>query len=153
MRRDEREESDPEIIQKIIETSQVLRLGLVDKENPYIVPLNFGVVYDPMVFYFHCASEGRKIDILRRNNKACFQIDEGRLVTAKVACDWGMEYKSILGYGKVSFIEKPEDKIFALDQIMKHYGGKKSGNYPPGQIKKTTILKLVVDSLSCKISK
>ncbi|MES0488741.1 MAG: pyridoxamine 5'-phosphate oxidase family protein [Leptospirales bacterium] len=153
MRRNDRKKTDPKVIQKMVKAAQVLRLGLVDKENPYIVPLNFGVEFNPMVFYFHCASYGRKVDILQRNNSVCFQIDEGRLVTANVPCDWGMEYKSILGYGKILFIEEPNDKIFALNRIMEHYGSKKKGNYPPVQIQKITVLKLVVDSLSCKISK
>ncbi len=64
MRRQEREIRDEAEIQEILEKGLVCRLGLYDGQYPYVVPLNYG--YRNGCMYFHCAREGRKIDILKR---------------------------------------------------------------------------------------
>lgn len=47
-----------------------MRLAMTDGLNPYIIPLNYGYTYEDgkLVIYFHCAKEGRKLDILKKNN-------------------------------------------------------------------------------------
>jgi nitroimidazol reductase NimA-like FMN-containing flavoprotein (pyridoxamine 5'-phosphate oxidase superfamily) len=67
MRRSEREIKDRAVIDAIIRQCLVCRLGLSDGEEPYIVPLCFG--YDGEALYVHSASDGRKIDILRKNSR------------------------------------------------------------------------------------
>lgn len=73
MRRSEKEITDKTQIDSIIFRSKVYRLGLSDEGQPYIVPLCFS--YDGKALYFHCAKEGRKIDILRKNSNVCFEFD------------------------------------------------------------------------------
>ena len=71
MRRQEREISDRAAIDAIIRACQVCRLGMVDGDLPYIVPMSFG--YDGRALYFHCATQGRKLDVLRRRPRVCFE--------------------------------------------------------------------------------
>ncbi len=73
MRRREREIRDQAGIQEILEKGLVCRLGLYDGQYPYVVPMNFG--YRDGRIYFHCAAEGRKIDILQKNDRVCIEVD------------------------------------------------------------------------------
>jgi nitroimidazol reductase NimA-like FMN-containing flavoprotein (pyridoxamine 5'-phosphate oxidase superfamily) len=120
MRRTDREIIDPEEIEEIIRSAHVCRLGMIDGNRPYVVPLNFG--YCNGTFYFHSAREGRKIEILARGQQVCIEIDGGHeLVTAKATCDWGMRYASVIAYGMPRLIEDPHAKRGALSVIMAHY--------------------------------
>lgn len=59
-------------IQNIL-TSQVIgRIGCTDGMQPYIVPVTF--TYDGKYIYGQ-SNEGKKIKILRKNPKVCFEVD------------------------------------------------------------------------------
>ncbi|NMC96524.1 MAG: pyridoxamine 5'-phosphate oxidase family protein, partial [Deltaproteobacteria bacterium] len=73
MRKKERAIKDRKDIDGIIRRCRVCRLAMSDDDQPYIIPLNFG--YDGFCLYFHAAPEGRKIDILKRNNRVGFEFD------------------------------------------------------------------------------
>lgn len=92
MRRSDRQINNVEEIHEILNKALVCRLALSDNGQPYLVSLNFGVEFSvPLKIYFHCALEGRKIDIIRNNNKACFQTDtDTEIYSGPVACNWGM---------------------------------------------------------------
>ena len=66
MRRKDREISDYSEIIRIIESCSVCRLGLMDENEAYIVPMNFGYIVEnkELTLYFHSAKEGRKIDLM-----------------------------------------------------------------------------------------
>ena len=120
IRRSEKEIGDRALIDSIIRRSQVCRLGLSDQGQPYVVPLCFG--YDGKALYFHCAMEGRKIDILRRNDRVCIEFDivDGMIV-AEEACSWGIRNQSVVGFGRVHEIADFTAKDAALSIIMAQY--------------------------------
>ena len=75
MRRKDREIKGPADILAIIEAADSCRLAMVDdrrdKPMPYLVAMNFGFEPGPAdilagTFWFHCAKEGLKLDLLRR---------------------------------------------------------------------------------------
>ena len=59
MRRREQEVTERKEIIHILDTGKVLHLGLVDQGKPYIVPMNYGYVFeeDKLVFYVHGRSQ------------------------------------------------------------------------------------------------
>ena len=73
MRKKEREITDIDEIESIIKQAISCRIGLVDKDEPYVVSVCFG--YERNTLYFHGAKEGRKIELIKQNNKICFDID------------------------------------------------------------------------------
>lgn len=77
MRRKDREVTDPERIREIIKSCDCCRIGLVDDGVPYIVPLSFGYVQEGEMgcFYFHGASQGRKLELSRQNGTAGFELE------------------------------------------------------------------------------
>ncbi len=118
MRRQEREISDPKVLESIINKASVCRLAMCEGSVPYIVPLCFG--YEKGALYFHSAIEGRKLEILKKNPRVCFEMDiDCELVKSGDRCT--MKYRSVIGNGQASFIETLEDKRNALDLIMRHY--------------------------------
>ena len=70
MRRSDREITFIEEKLAVIEKNKVMRLAMADNGRPYVVPLNYGYTYEngTLTIYFHCAAEGRKIDILKTNS-------------------------------------------------------------------------------------
>ena len=156
MRRKDRQITSEEIITDILQRAQVIRIGLNDGEEPYIVPMNYGFVKTEkgFDFYMHCAQEGRKIDIIRENPKVCFEIDiDHELKSGPKACGWTMNFKSVMGTGVISILENTNEKELGLEIVMGHYNPEGHGKpYDfSGLIDKTSILKLVSDSVSCKV--
>ena len=152
MRRSQREITNRTEIDAIIRHSQVCRLGLTDGDEPYVVPLSFG--YDGEALYFHCAREGRKLNILRRNNRVCFEFDivEG-IIKNTQACGWGVRYRSVIGVGTAQLIEAPEDKLRSLDFIMRQYSEDATFTFPDDAVSRTTIIKVIIESVSGKQQK
>ncbi len=150
MRRKDREITDKQDIEKFIKASHVCRLAMVDGKIPYIVPLNFG--YQNGVLFFHSAPEGRKIDILRQNPNVCFEMDElVRFKKAKLPCDWGIEYKSVIGSGTAEFLDDIEEKTAALNIIMSQYSGRQF-EYSSEMVDKTIVIKVIIGQMTGKQS-
>jgi hypothetical protein len=61
-----------------------------------------------------------------------------------------MQYRSVVGMGRISFITKKEDKIEALNILMKHYTGQDHHYFEEQYINRTTILRLDIDEISGK---
>lgn len=150
MRRKEKEITDRTFIESIILRSSVCRIALSEDNRPYIIPLCFG--YKDNTLYFHSAREGKKLDILRKNNNVCFEFDiDHEIMEAKNACEWGMKYRSVIGFGKASVIDDPESKRRTFDIIMQHYSGR-SFTYPEAALKDTVIIKVEIESMTGKKS-
>ena len=69
MRRKDREVTEMEEIQQIFDECKVCRIGIMDENGPYIVPVNYGYVRKEgkVILYIHGAREGKKIDLIRKN--------------------------------------------------------------------------------------
>jgi nitroimidazol reductase NimA-like FMN-containing flavoprotein (pyridoxamine 5'-phosphate oxidase superfamily) len=150
MRRKDKEITDKNIIGEILTKSKICRIALTDGEIPYIVPLNFG--FSDNCLYFHSASSGRKIGLLKKGGRVCFEMEQGsEIIRREVACDWTARYRSVIGYGTIEILTGREDKIHGLDIIMKHYG-KTNNQYIESNVDRIVILKLTIDEISAKQS-
>jgi nitroimidazol reductase NimA-like FMN-containing flavoprotein (pyridoxamine 5'-phosphate oxidase superfamily) len=150
MRRKEKEITDKAVIESIILSSSVCRLALSEDNQPYIIPLCFG--YGENTLYFHSAPEGKKLGILRSNKKVCFEFDgEHRIVEAKEACGWSMNYRSVIGFGKASIIDDPKERAKAMNAIIQQYAGKPVP-YSEAKLKDTVIIKVEIESITGKES-
>ena len=151
MRRSDREIKDFDEIVEVIKKCEICRLALNDEEYPYILPLNFGMQLEDgkVVFYFHGATEGKKYDLIARNNKASFEMDcSTKLVTILEDGNCTMEYESVIGQGTVEILPD-EEKERALDILMKHYH-KEDFPYNKAVIPRTTVFKMTVDTCTGK---
>jgi nitroimidazol reductase NimA-like FMN-containing flavoprotein (pyridoxamine 5'-phosphate oxidase superfamily) len=154
LRRKDREISGVEDILEIIRKCTVCRLGMAENGIPYIVPLNFGYEYrdNMLTLYFHSAREGKKIDILKKNNRVCFEMDAGHQLTpGDKACDYGFNYASVLGLGTVEFIEEEAEKIRALNLLMKHQTGEdRDFAYREADLRAVAVYRLRVETFTGK---
>ncbi|MDA3892802.1 MAG: GNAT family N-acetyltransferase [Salinivirgaceae bacterium] len=151
MRKANQEINDKAQIEEILKQSTVCRIAMMDSDVPYIVPFNYGFIDG--VMYMHSAKEGKKIELLEKNNKVCFEIEQkADVVTNDIACKWATAYRSVIGYGTIDFLMQIPDKKKALDIIMRHNGAKANLGFEEKQIEAVAILKLTIDSISAKQS-
>ena len=111
----------------ILDKAKVLHLGLVDGDEPYVVPMNYGYTMEDgkMTVYLHGALQGRKLDVMRVNPKVFFELDCDIVpFEGKTACNYGITYASVMGRGKAVIVEDTEEKIKGLQVLMKTQTGR-----------------------------
>lgn len=153
MRRKEREVTCPERIEEIIKSSSCCRVGFSDNSEIYIVPLSFGYerVNDRYTLYFHGATEGRKMELAQESPRVGFEMDcGGTIAPASQACKFSVFFQSVIGSGIISPVTNLSEKMHALSLIMKHYTGTSEWDFPEKMLDAVAVLKLEVESLSCK---
>ena len=127
MTRREQQITDINEIVKILDKSKVLHLGLVDGDEPYVVPMNYGYILEDgkLIIYLHGANRGRKLDLIRANPKVFFEMCcDITPFEGEVACKYGNTYASIMGRGFATIVEDVEEKKHALSLLMKAQTGK-----------------------------
>lgn len=128
MRRKDREVKDKGEIEDMIGQCRTCHLAMTDGGAPYVVPMSFGCRFlsdGGLELYFHSAHEGKKIDILRKNGRVCFEMaSEGTPVSADTPCSSGYYFASVIGYGEAIFVEDAAEKCEALSIIFRHQTGK-----------------------------
>ncbi len=153
MRRKDREVADFLKMTKIMNDCDCCRLGFVDGNEAYIVPMNFGcdIINKQIFLYFHCANEGRKIDLLPKQSAVSFEMDTGRrLIEGSRGCDFSYSYQCIMGTGELKMISNMDEKIYGLQKITAHYSTKTQWEFDANILNSATVLKLSVQSWSCK---
>jgi nitroimidazol reductase NimA-like FMN-containing flavoprotein (pyridoxamine 5'-phosphate oxidase superfamily) len=150
MRRRDKEITDPSTIEDVISQATVCKLAMCDDNQPYIVPLCFG--FKDNTLYFHSAREGKKIDMLKKNPNVCFEFDIfTQVIKSAKACKYGMKYKSVIGYGKASFITDDGLKRQAFDIIMKQYAQGPFA-YDDALVSSIVIIKVDIEQMTGKRS-
>ena len=138
-------------IESAILAAKVCRLGFSDGNQPYIIPMSFG--YRDNTLYFHTGKKGKKMEILQKNNRVCFEMDvDLEIIPADNPCKWNMQYRSVVGYGRAFILEEPAEKVKGLDVIVRHYGGLQ-GAYDKKRLNGLAVIKVAIDSMTGKESK
>jgi nitroimidazol reductase NimA-like FMN-containing flavoprotein (pyridoxamine 5'-phosphate oxidase superfamily) len=151
MRRKDKEITDNNIIEDILKEAPVCRIGLIDGKYPYVIPMNF--VYHDNSIYIHSANEGKKIDLIKKNNSVCFEVDiKGELKTNEKPCNFGYKYFSITGNGKAFFIEEINEKKQALITLMKKHTNSEEWEIAEDELKKTAVIKINIKTIAGKKS-
>ena len=89
--------------------------------------------------------------MIRKNNYVCFEMDiDHKLYHGEKACNWGMKYRSVVGYGNITVVTEKEKKKRGLNCIMTHYGGEGDHLFDEKVLEKTTILQLDIEEISGK---
>lgn len=148
MRRTDREIKDIAAIESILAKADICRLAFNDKGYPYIVPMNFG--YRDGYLYFHSAPEGRKIDLIKKDNRVAFEVSLYKGPVARGApCGWDFSYRSVMGFGKIQIIKDPKEKRKAIDIMIRHYT-KRKYRLLPARSSKIIMLKLKIEGMTGK---
>ncbi len=120
MRRADRAVTDGAEILRILGECDVLRLGLCDGAEAYIVPVNFGfcAAAHALTLYIHGAKKGRKYELLVKNPLCSFEADTcGGIVTNAETGLVTARYASVMGRARASFLEG-EQKRAAMERFL-----------------------------------
>lgn len=145
MRRKEKEITDRRSIDRILEKAQFIHLAMCDQGMPYVVPLNFG--YDGESIYVHCALEGKKVEIVRKNNRVYFAVEtDVEVIPSQSPCKFTCNYRSVMGEGKALIIEEPAEKKKGLEILVGHYANEEF-QFPDMAMDKVLVIKIEIEGL------
>lgn len=151
MRRQDKEIKDPAAVRAILAEALCCRIGMVDGDRPYVIPVSF--VLDGDALFVHSADHGRKLRVLRRNPQVCFEVDAGvEVALAKSACDVGMRFRSVVGFGTVTFVEAPAEKARVLRLFIEKYTPKLPREMPDHELAKTVVWRVAIARMTGKRS-
>lgn len=151
MRRKDKQITNIAEIEEILSKADVCRIAMCDGTIPYLVPVNFG--YRDRTLYIHSARVGRKIDILKKNDHVCFEVEtDVEILGDTVACGWGTRYRSVIGSGRASLIEDSAGKKKALDVIMSKCSGAGDHSYDEKKVDAITVIRIDIAEMSGKKS-
>jgi nitroimidazol reductase NimA-like FMN-containing flavoprotein (pyridoxamine 5'-phosphate oxidase superfamily) len=156
MRRTDRELKSKEELIDVLNDGKIIQIAFIDEHEPYIVTLNYGYRWNAgnIKFYFHSATEGRKIKCIKNSPNVCFTISIcDPFVQGEKACNYGMKYRSVVGCGRMRIVENDEERILGLNVLMKQYTGKDTWVYDDDIMKKTVVSCLEVEKISGKRKK
>ena len=123
MRRTDREITDQAVMLDILRRCDTVRIGIRGEEFPYVVPVSFGLAVEEgrPVIYFHCAREGLKLDLLRKDPRVCV---EGDIFIRTEPTDHGIttRYESVIGTGICEILDEEAACVRGLRAICDHYG-------------------------------
>jgi len=148
MRRSDREIKDRDQIEAIIEKSEVCFLGLCDRNEPYVVPLNFG--YKDDTIYIHSATEGKKLEILKNNSKVCltFNSDFEQHIKGKPE-EWTTYYRSVIALGDAEILTDPVQKQKSINIIINKYTNR-NYEFSPEVLDKFKIIRITLTEITGK---
>jgi uncharacterized protein len=148
MRREDREITDRAEIDAILRAGNLMHLALCDQNVPFLVPVFYA--YDGTALYFHSAKRGSKIEILKRNNRVCFEISQALgVIASDQACNFEARHQTVIGHGLASFIEDQAAKIAALDRIVAQFTSA-TFSYPEANLRATAVIRIDISSLKGK---
>ena len=145
-----REIKDPTAIRAIMEEALVCRIGLSDDGMPYVVPMNFGLGENCL--YLHCAAEGRKLDIIRRNDRVCFEMDLFREVIlgqSPCGCSCRATRASSASAGRSSWMT-PAKRRPPSTGSWSTTASRRPSAYTDEIFDKTTVIRIDIESLTAK---
>lgn len=140
---------DPQQIKAILSKAKFIHIALSDSETPYIVPMSFG--YLDNAIYLHSSREGKKIEILKKNPRVCFEAaTETELITADDPCKYNVCYRSVIGHGQAKFLEDYNEKVRGLTVLSEHYGNKGPFEYEEWKVNRMCVIKIEIEKMTGK---
>ena len=148
MRRKNREIANRSEIEEILYREKLMHLALSDQNIPFVVPVFYA--FDGVSLYFHSASAGTKMDILKRNDNVCFEvcIQEG-VIQSDEACDFEAKHRTVIGFGKAAPVVDDAEKKKALDLIVARFTEKKF-HYSKENLARTQVIRIDIVSVRGK---
>ncbi len=152
MRKIKKEIKDRDVIIGLLNSCHVGRLGTIGRDGyPMIKPLNFA--YHEGRIYFHSAKQGEKIDDIKRDGRVCFEVDLPIAYVRGIESPCRSEYlyRSVIIRGNAHILEDEEERIFALDCLMKKY--QPEGGYaafPADKLAITGIIRIDIEDMTGK---
>ena len=114
MRRTEREVLDLEFMHQVLLYAQEIYISMNSGEAPYVLPVNY--VFHKGCIFFHCALEGRKLELLQADPRVGFSTAVDIQVEKTTT-----RYRSVCGSGTVERVEDFNRKNEVLKAFAARY--------------------------------
>ena len=106
-------------MERILQTESIGYLGLCGDES-YVLPLNY--TYADGRILFHCALEGRKLDMIRANPRVCFAVSRPATEPTEHFGELcSTPYESVICWGTARVIEDLSERLQALAAFQLRY--------------------------------
>ncbi|NIP34579.1 MAG: hypothetical protein GWN18_06530 [Thermoplasmata archaeon] len=153
MRKKEQEITDDDELRANLREAHYVTMAMCQDDEPYLVTISHGYDAERNAIYFHCAQEGKKVDILRANP----------VVWGEAVMDKGydgpkcvQEYATTQFRGRVSFPEDIEEKRHGLTVLLEQFGADVDKFFAkddtPEAVRKVNIGRVDIDYMSGKRS-
>ena len=150
MRRSDRQIKDISDILDVLNSCQTIRLGLNGEDFPYVVPLSFGWEYadGTLKIYFHCAKEGKKLDLISRDRRACVEAD---MLSGYKRTEHGVtaDYISVIAFGRAELVYGQEAE-HGLQLLLEHCGVEGYSPKTCAQNPLVAVCRITVDEITGK---
>jgi len=154
VRRSDRAFADPAGVADVLRRGEVGHLGLTDAAGPYVVPVSYGFVArdDGITIYLHGAGEGRKAAAIAAGLPVCFEvaIRHGLHGLDATVCDLGVDYESVIGFGRGRLVTDPAERRAGLVAVVDHYQPGRGQETPDPAPDRVTLLALDLTTWSGK---
>ena len=94
---------------ELLRSCHLARLACVINDEPYVVPINYRFEND---FIYSHSLPGMKIEGLRRNPRACVQVDEIKS---------NLFWRSVLALGNYEEVVDPAERMVILMGLLKEF--------------------------------
>jgi nitroimidazol reductase NimA-like FMN-containing flavoprotein (pyridoxamine 5'-phosphate oxidase superfamily) len=135
--------------ERILKSSYTGVLVMCHDEEPYAVPINHAYVEGKL--YFHCATTGRKLDMIRANSRVCYIVNKyyGNMKDYKEGVRCHGDWESVIAYGNARIIHEPDELREAFSVFMNYYS---PTDFEPGEdsVHTTRIIIVDVESMTAR---
>jgi len=120
--RQDRAIEDESWIVDFIRRAGMATIATAKGEQPFISTLLFAYDSQAKAIYFHTARRGRVWENIQSNPQVCLSATEmGRLLPAKTALNFSVEYQSVVMFGPARLIEDQREAEYGLQLILDKY--------------------------------
>ncbi len=135
-------------MESILNSAEVCRIALAEKNEPYLVPVCFA--YKDNAIYFHSAPAGKKIDMLTKNPRCCVEVDSSSgPIKRDDPCSWEMRYMSVICTGNARILTGYKEKCAAMNCILRHYGSPEHP-FSEKEMERVCLVKISLDGMTGK---
>ena len=157
MRRKDREITDFSQIAEIVERNNSAVVSMVDGDKPYGVMLNYAPVItgNGVSLIFHGATEGRKVDCLRRNPSASVfindrEVEEVVLRGERPSGKTTTHYRSVILAGEVQIVDDLQERRRLCEIFLRHFGTTDIEMPPEQMLARTQFFLFTAEEISGK---
>lgn len=139
-----------------LKRAQIGHIATRWEEQPFITPTTFWYDPDRHEIYFHSNITGRVRANSERHEQVCFEACEyGDLLSSNVAMEFGIQYESVIAFGRIRILEDDKEKRRALYGLIKKYfsqmtPGKHYRPITDEELEQTSVYAITIDNWSGK---
>jgi hypothetical protein len=159
IRRQDRAVTDEAWIQTFLHRAAAGTLATIFEGRPFLNTNLFAYDEAAHAIYTHTAHSGRTAHNVKADGQICFTVTEmGRLLPAKEALEFSVEYASVVVFGTAVLLDDPVEAEHGLQLLLDKYAphlkpGQDYRPIMPDELKRTAVYRINIEQWSGKQKK